>query len=100
MEPVIYGLLGGVVGIFLMLITTCVIGKMNEEIPEKRTRIQTRKNADKIGMAYRCEALTLSQAVLRLREIEVPVESINRILRTRVNAKVSGAGTASAGLPG
>ena len=81
MEPLIFLAAGGgiISGIFLTLVGATVCYK-NKDIPDRRKRISTRHKVDGVMAAYRSQKLTMSQAVNRLIELEIPRESIKNIL--------------------
>lgn len=52
---------------------------------ERRCRHRTRARADTIARQYRSGALTLPQAVTRLRELEVAADTSQRVLRAQLH---------------
>lgn len=52
---------------------------------ERRCRHRTRARADNIARQYRSGALTLPQAVTRLRELEVAADTTRRVLNAQLH---------------
>ena len=82
MEPIVMSclLVAGIIGIAILLFATTALLARTNDPKERRSRSHTRDNADAIGRAYRAGALTMPQAVMRLREIEAPADAIKRVL--------------------
>lgn len=65
--------------VLLMLALSVVVSRSNISI-ERRKRFIARMRAEAIAREFKSGSLTMPQAINRLREIEVPLSGIDRIL--------------------
>ena len=81
MEPLKLVIAITIVAVACILLIVGIASLSRETEPsERRRRTRTRYNVEAIGRAYRSGSLSLPQAVMRMREIEAPVDAVNRVL--------------------